>query len=105
MGYQGIAWLERPERESEEHLTQLVDSIKLAPGMVVADIGAGSGVISLKMAKKIGPTGTVMAVDIQEEMLSVLSKRLKQLNGDQRQAGPRDGQIAQSEGRTRSTWP
>jgi ubiquinone/menaquinone biosynthesis C-methylase UbiE len=80
MGYQGIAWLERPERESEEHLTQLVDSIKLTPGMVVADIGAGSGVISLKMAKKIGPTGTVMAVDIQEEMLNVLSKRLKQLN-------------------------
>jgi precorrin-6B methylase 2 len=79
MGYQGIAWLERPERESEEHLTQLVDSLKLAPGMVVADIGAGSGVISLKLAKNIGPTGTVLAVDIQEEMLSVLSKRLKQL--------------------------
>ena len=79
MGYQGIAWLERPERESEEHLTQLVDSLKLAPGMVVADIGAGSGVISLKVAKKVGPTGTVLAVDIQEEMLSVLSKRLKQL--------------------------
>ncbi len=79
MGYQGIAWLERPERESEEHLTQLVDSLKLAPGMVVADIGAGSGLISLKVAKKVGPTGTVLAVDIQEEMLSVLSKRLKQL--------------------------
>jgi precorrin-6B methylase 2 len=80
MGYQGIAWLERPERESEEHLEQLVDSLKLTPGMVVADIGAGSGVISLKLAKKIGPTGTVLAVDIQEEMLSVLAKRLKQLN-------------------------
>jgi precorrin-6B methylase 2 len=79
MGYQGIAWLERPERESEEHLTQLVDSLKLSPGMVVADIGAGSGVISLKLAKQIGPTGSVLAVDIQEEMLSVLSKRLKQL--------------------------
>jgi precorrin-6B methylase 2 len=79
MGYQGIAWLERPERESEEHLTQLVDSLKLAPGMVVADIGAGSGVISLKLATKIGPTGSVLAVDIQEEMLNVLSKRLKQL--------------------------
>lgn len=80
MGYQGIDWLERPERESEEHLSQLVDSLKLAPGMVVADIGAGSGVISLLLAKKIGPNGTVRAVDIQEEMLSVLSKRLKQLN-------------------------
>jgi precorrin-6B methylase 2 len=79
MGYQGIDWLERPERESEEHLTQLIDSLKLTPGMVVADIGAGSGVISLKLAEKVGPTGTVLAVDIQDEMLSVLSKRLKQM--------------------------
>jgi precorrin-6B methylase 2 len=80
MGYQGIDWLERPERESEEHLSALIDALKLAPGNVVADIGAGSGVISLLMAKKIGPTGIVEAVDIQDEMLSVLAKRLKQLN-------------------------
>ncbi len=79
MGYQGIDWLERPERETEEHLTQLVEVLKLKPGMVVADIGAGSGVISIKMADKIKPTGTVLAVDIQEEMLSVLAKRCKQL--------------------------
>ncbi|HEV8001883.1 MAG TPA: methyltransferase domain-containing protein [Planctomycetaceae bacterium] len=79
MGYQGIDWLERPERETEEHLTQLVDVLKLTPGMVVADIGAGSGVISIKMADKVKPTGTVLAVDIQEEMLSVLAKRCKQL--------------------------
>jgi precorrin-6B methylase 2 len=79
MGYQGIDWLERPERETEEHLTQLVDLLKLTPGMVVADIGAGSGVITFKMANKVKPTGTVLAVDIQEEMLSVLAKRCKQL--------------------------
>jgi precorrin-6B methylase 2 len=79
MGYQGIDWLERPERETEEHLTQLVDVLKIAPGMTVADIGAGSGVISIKMSDKVGPTGTVLAVDIQEEMLSVLAKRCKQL--------------------------
>jgi precorrin-6B methylase 2 len=79
MGYAGIDWLERPERETEEHLTQLVASLKLAPGMVVADIGAGSGVISLKLAERVKPGGTVFAVDIQEEMLSVLSKKLEQL--------------------------
>ncbi len=79
MGYQGIDWLERPERETEEHLTQLVELLKLTPGMVVADIGAGSGVISIKMANKVKPNGTVLAVDIQEEMLSVLAKRCKQL--------------------------
>jgi SAM-dependent methyltransferase len=79
MGYGGIDWLERPERETEEHLTQLVESLKLTPGLVVADIGAGSGVISVMLARKVGATGTVLAVDIQEEMLSVLSKKLKQL--------------------------
>jgi precorrin-6B methylase 2 len=79
MGYSGIAWLERPERETEEHLNQLVDSLGLTPGMIVADIGAGSGVISMKVARKVEPGGTVLAVDIQEEMLSVLSKKVKQL--------------------------
>jgi precorrin-6B methylase 2 len=79
MGYAGIDWLERPERETEEHFVQLVDSLKLAPGMTVADIGAGSGVISLKMADRVKPGGMVLAVDIQEEMLSVLSKKLDQL--------------------------
>jgi precorrin-6B methylase 2 len=79
MGYGGISWLERPERDSEEHLSQLVDSLKLLPGMVVADIGAGSGVITFRMAEKVGPMGKVLAVDVQDEMLSVLSKRAKQL--------------------------
>ncbi len=79
MGYAGIEWLERPERETEEHLHQLVDSLKLTPGMTVADIGAGSGVISIQLAHKVGARGTVLAVDIQDEMLSVLSKRVKQL--------------------------
>ena len=54
MGHQGIAWLERPEREQEERLTLLVDSLGLEPGMVVADIGAGSGVISAMIADRIG---------------------------------------------------
>ncbi len=74
----GIAWLERPERESEERLTLLIDSLKLAPGMTVADIGAGSGLVTFKLADKLGPAGTVLAVDIQDEMLSVLSKRIRQ---------------------------
>jgi precorrin-6B methylase 2 len=79
MGFDGVQWLERPERETEEHLDQLVESLNLTPGMVVADIGAGSGVISIKMAAKVGPSGTILAVDIQDEMLSVLGKKLEQL--------------------------
>ncbi|MEZ6050641.1 MAG: methyltransferase domain-containing protein [Planctomycetaceae bacterium] len=79
MGHQGINWLERPEREREEGLSLLVESLKLKPGMVVADIGAGSGVISTLIAEEVGPEGTVLAVDIQQEMLDALAAKCKTL--------------------------
>lgn len=75
MGHQGIAWLERIEREQEEGLTLLVESLDLEPGMVVADIGAGSGIISAMIADRIGADGKVLAVDIQQEMLDALAAR------------------------------
>lgn len=78
MGYAGVNWLERPEREEEEALTQLIDALKFKPGMVVADIGAGSGVLTLRIAAKVGKTGKVVAVDVQQEMLDLLAKKLKQ---------------------------
>lgn len=78
MGHQGIAWLERPEREEEEGLTLLMDGLELKPGQVVADIGAGSGVISLMLSERVGPKGTVLAVDIQQEMLDALAAKCKQ---------------------------
>ena len=77
MGHQGISWLERPEREEEEGLTTLVNALDLKPGQAVADIGAGSGVISLLLSEKVGPTGTVLAVDIQQEMLDALAVNCK----------------------------
>lgn len=79
MGYgfegAGAAWLERASREREEKLTLLVRSLKLKPGMTVADIGAGSGVISILMADAMGDEGKIYAVDIQQEMLDRLKKR------------------------------
>ncbi|MCA9054202.1 MAG: class I SAM-dependent methyltransferase [Planctomycetaceae bacterium] len=86
MGHQGISWLERREREQEERLSLLMDGLKLEPGMIVADIGAGSGVISRLIAKRIGPTGTVVAVDIQQEMLDALTARNKLLGIENIQA-------------------
>lgn len=77
MGFQAAGWLERPEREEEERLTTLVKELKLKPGMVVADIGAGSGVITLMMAPEVGKEGKVLAVDVQQEMLDLLEKKLK----------------------------
>ncbi len=80
MGFAGVDWLERDNREQEERLTLLVESLKLKPGMAVADIGAGSGVLTLMMASEVGQTGTVFAVDIQQEMLDRLSDKLNNLD-------------------------
>ncbi|HEY0983347.1 class I SAM-dependent methyltransferase [Schlesneria sp.] len=77
MSFHGAPWLERPEREEEERLSELVRQLKLQPGQVVADIGAGSGVITMKMAEEVGPTGKVFAVDIQQEMLDLLGDKLQ----------------------------
>ena len=73
----GARWLERTEREEEERLTLLVRSLELRPGMVVADVGAGSGVISMLMAERILPAGYVIAVDVQDEMLLRLKKNIR----------------------------
>jgi len=76
MGHQAADWLERPEREAEERTDLLIDALKLREGEVVADIGCGSGFISRKIAKKIGESGVVYGVEIQQEMLDVLMKRM-----------------------------
>ena len=75
MGHQGADWLERPEREAEENTELMVDSLKLKPGEAVADIGAGTGYISRKLSKKVGGKGTVFAVEIQQEMLDILTNK------------------------------
>ncbi len=76
MGHQAADWLERPEREEEERSDLMVEALKFHPGEVVADIGCGSGYISRKIAKKITPGGIVYGVDIQQEMLDLLAKRM-----------------------------
>lgn len=63
------AWLERPEREQEENPDGALDALKLKPGMIVADVGAGTGYMSLKLAQRIGPSGKVYAEDVQPQML------------------------------------
>jgi SAM-dependent methyltransferase len=78
MGHEGAAWLERPEREIEEAPGILVDALKLKPGMVVADVGAGSGYLTFRMAPKVAPGGKVLAVDIQQEMLDIIVAKGKQ---------------------------
>src|SRR5438045_2317956 len=72
MGMSGADWLVRPEREAEEQPEKALDALNLRPGMVVADIGAGVGYMSLRMARRVGPAGKVYANDLQPAMLDRL---------------------------------
>ncbi len=74
MGWQAAPWLEREEREQEERTSLLIEELGLKPGMVVADVGAGSGYLSRRMAPLVMPGGRVIATDIQPEMLALLAK-------------------------------
>ncbi len=76
MGHQAADWLERPEREEEEKTDLMIDALKFREGEIVADIGCGSGYVSRRIAKKVGATGIVYGVDIQQEMLDLLAKRM-----------------------------
>lgn len=82
MGYLGAPWLERNTREEEERLTLLIKSLDLEPGQVVADIGAGSGVITLLMAPLVEPDGQIIAVDVQQKMLDLLKQKLAKFGVD-----------------------
>ena len=71
MGHQEFLWLERPSREVEEQPSQVIEALNLQPTDIVADLGAGSGYFSFRIAEKV-PQGQVFAVDIQPEMLDII---------------------------------
>ena len=72
MGWQGAAWLERNKREREERTDLLLEALALQPGMVIADIGAGTGYLSRRMAPLVMPGGKIIALDLQPEMVNIL---------------------------------
>jgi ubiquinone/menaquinone biosynthesis C-methylase UbiE len=76
MGYEGADWLERPEREREEEPAKALAALDLKPGQVVADVGAGSGYYTVRLAERVGASGKVFATDIQPEMLTLLRERV-----------------------------
>jgi len=78
MGVGGADWLVRSERETEEQPDQALDAIGIAPGLTVADIGAGVGYMSWRMAERVGPTGKVYCNDIQPKMLDLLRQNMQQ---------------------------
>lgn len=78
MGVGGAPWLVRSERETEEQPDLALDELKIAKGSTVADIGAGVGYMSWRMAERVGPNGKVYANDIQPPMLELLKKNMQQ---------------------------
>jgi ubiquinone/menaquinone biosynthesis C-methylase UbiE len=76
MGVAGAPWLDRAEREREEQPTRALQIMQIAPGMTVADIGAGSGYFTERLARLVGPSGQVFATDIQPGMIDLLKRRL-----------------------------
>jgi len=76
MSYHGADWLERAERDEEEAPDVALGVLKIAKGATVADIGAGSGFITERLAARVGPTGKVYANDVQPQMLQMLAVRL-----------------------------
>jgi ubiquinone/menaquinone biosynthesis C-methylase UbiE len=77
MSHYGIDWLERDERDLEENTSLLLKNLAVKPGMVIADIGAGSGYHSALLSKIVG-NGKVFAVDVEPEMIAYLIKRIKE---------------------------
>jgi protein-L-isoaspartate O-methyltransferase len=77
MGYQAAGWLERPERIKEEEPAKLIKALELKEGMTVADVGAGSGYHAFLMSPLVGEKGKVIASDIQQEMLDLITAKAK----------------------------
>lgn len=79
MGHPAINWLERDHREDEEAPSKAIKMLQLKKNAVIADIGAGSGYYTFRLAAQ-HPEGRVIAVDIQPEMISYLEQEKKTLN-------------------------
>src|SRR4051812_24616885 len=79
MGSSNASWLDRSSRPDEEHTDLAIEKIKIAPTGVIADIGAGTGYYTFKLAPKV-PQGRVLAVEIQDEMINAIVEKKKKLN-------------------------
>jgi len=81
MGASNAAWLDRASRPDEEHTELAIERIELPPTAVIADIGAGTGYYTFKLAPKV-PKGKIYAVELQDEMIAALNERVKKLKVD-----------------------
>src|SRR5262245_25974871 len=80
MGYRAAEWLERKERVKEEEPAKLIKALDVKEGMVIADVGAGSGYHTFLLAPLVGEKGKIIACDIQQEMLDLIERKAKKQN-------------------------
>jgi len=74
--YLGADWLDRADRETREQPEKVLDLLAIAPGSTVADVGAGTGYFTVRMAKRVGDKGEVIATELQPEMLRLLDHKV-----------------------------
>jgi FkbM family methyltransferase len=77
MSWQGYEWLLRETRVEEEQPEAMLNALKVPRAATVADVGAGVGYHSIRLARKVGPQGTVYATDVQPEMLRMLRENAR----------------------------
>ena len=77
MGPGGVPWLERRERETEERPQLMIDALQIKSGQTIADVGAGSGYYSFRIAPLVGEQGNVLAIDVEPRMLKIIGERAK----------------------------
>jgi ubiquinone/menaquinone biosynthesis C-methylase UbiE len=76
MSYEGAWWLDRADRDAKQQPDHVLDVIDIHAGQTVADVGCGTGYFTVRIAKRVAPSGRVLAVDVQPQMLDLLRKRL-----------------------------
>ena len=74
---ENLGLLEGPDREVWQRPDQVMDALRIADGSVVADLGAGSGWFTIRLARRVGPNGKVYAEDVQREMIDAIDRRRK----------------------------
>ena len=74
---QDLGLLEPPDREAWQKPDQVMDALHVAEGTVVADIGAGGGWFTVRLARRVGPNGRVYAVDVQRLMIEAIQRRVQ----------------------------
>jgi ubiquinone/menaquinone biosynthesis C-methylase UbiE len=75
MHFTGAPWLVRESRQREEDCRLLLEALDVRPGQTICDLGCGNGFYTIELARRVGPRGTVYAVDIQPEMLRMLAEQ------------------------------